>query len=53
MLEAFGIFNVWWEILFSFQIAQPGTSIEVFAVFLVAMIVGWAINILTNYVGKG
>lgn len=48
MLEAFEIFNVWWEILFSFQADGVGVQI----IFIVAIIVGWAINILTNYVGS-
>lgn len=49
MLEAFGIFNVWWEILFGFQ--TDGVDITI--IFIVAVVVGWAINVLTNYVGKG
>lgn len=49
MLEAFEIFNVWWEIIFSFQTDGVGVTV----IFLVAVIVGWAINILTNYVGNG
>lgn len=48
MLEAFQIFNIWWEILFSFQ--SDGVGVQV--IFIVAIIVGWAINILTNYVGS-
>lgn len=48
MLEAFEIFNVWWEILFAFQ--TDGVGVQV--IFIVSIIVGWAINILTNYVGS-
>lgn len=49
MLEAFAIFNIWFEFFFGTNI--DGVSITI--IFLIAIIVGWAINVLTNYVGKG
>lgn len=49
MLEAFEIFNIWFEFFFTTKI--DGVTVTV--IFLVAIIIGWAINVLTNYVGKG